>query len=140
VSGPASCSISRLFPTATIRSPYTAIACAEGLVGSNVTMLPFRKMCVGCRHEVTELEVFLLFLFPCCEDLLDLLRPLNFSAAILTVFGLEKNFVMTVFAEESLLLRFVRFCDVGDPHDSLCVGCYQEICCFTPSWTQKYRC
>ena len=64
---------------------------------------------------MTELEVFLLFLLPCCEDLLDLLRPLNFSAAILTVFGLEKNFVMTVFAEESLLLRLARFCDVGGP-------------------------
>jgi len=40
------------------------------------------------------------------EDLLDLLRPLNLSAAVVAVSGLEKNLALTVLAEESLLQRF----------------------------------
>jgi hypothetical protein len=80
-----------------------------------VRILPFRKICVGRRQDVTGLVTFLFFFFPCCEDLLDLLRPLNFSTAVLTELGLEKNLVMTILAEESLLVRPASFRYVGDP-------------------------
>jgi len=41
------------------------------------------------------------------ENLLDLLRPLNLSAAAVAIVGLEKNLALTILAEKPLLQRFL---------------------------------
>jgi hypothetical protein len=62
-------------------------------------------------NSVPRLAVFLLFLLPIGDDLLDLLGPLDLSATAVAVFGLEKHLMSTVVAEKSLLLGFFG---VGD--------------------------
>lgn len=57
-------------------------------------------------NGVADLVTLLFFFLPSIEDFLDFFRPLNLSAAIVTIFGLEKDLALTVVAEESLLLGF----------------------------------
>ena len=50
--------------------------------------------------------ILLLFLLPSSKDFLDFFRPLDLSAAIVAIFGLEEDLAFAVVAEESLLLGF----------------------------------
>jgi len=43
---------------------------------------------------------------------LDFLGPLDLSAAVVAVFGLEKHLMLTVIAEKPLLLRLFDFGDL----------------------------
>lgn len=45
-----------------------------------------------------------LALVPGGDNFLDLLRPFNLSAALVAIFGLEKNLLFAVLAEEALLM------------------------------------
>ncbi len=63
---------------------------------------------------------FLILLFllglPGRDELLDLFRPLNLSAAFVAVLGLEKNLALTVRAEKSLLWKdFLGHGDIRNP-------------------------
>jgi hypothetical protein len=46
---------------------------------------------------------------------LDLLRPLDLSAAVIAIFGLEKHLMSTVIAEKPLLLRLFGAIDLRNP-------------------------
>ena len=47
------------------------------------------------------------------DSLLDFLRPLKLSTALVAVFGLEKNLLFAVLAEETLLsLKLLSHCDL----------------------------
>jgi hypothetical protein len=58
---------------------------------------------MGSRNSVLRLVIFLLLLVPRSENPLDLLGPLNLSAAVVAVLGLEEDLALAVIAEESLL-------------------------------------
>jgi len=58
---------------------------------------------MGSRASVLRLVIFLLLLVPRSENPLDLLGPLNLSAAVVAVLGLEEDLALAVIAEESLL-------------------------------------
>ena len=64
-------------------------------------------------NGVADLVVFLFLFLPRVKDFSDFFRPLNPSAAIVAVLGLEKNLALTVVAEESLLLGFFFVGDIG---------------------------
>ncbi len=66
-------------------------------------------------NGVADLVTLLFFILPSIEDFLDFFRPLNLSAAIVAIFGLEKDLAFAVVAEESLLLGFFLFRHVGGP-------------------------
>jgi len=52
------------------------------------------------------------FLLPGGDDFLDLFGPLDLSATVVAVFGLEKHLMSTVIAEKSLLLRLFGVSDL----------------------------
>jgi hypothetical protein len=58
---------------------------------------------MGSRNSVVRLVIFLLLLVPRSENPLDLLGPLNLSAAVVAVLGLEEDLALAVIAKESLL-------------------------------------
>jgi hypothetical protein len=75
-------------------------------------MLPFSKISEGWRSLEREVEPLLLLDFldlgPRGNGLLDFLRPLNLPAALVAIFGLEKNLLFAILAEEALLLLKLR--------------------------------
>jgi hypothetical protein len=62
--------------------------------------------------------ILLFFLLPSSKDFLDFFRPLDLSSAIVAIFGLEKDLVFAVVAEESLLLGFLLVRHVRGPQVS----------------------
>jgi len=69
---------------------------------------------------VLRLAVLLFFpLLPSGDDLLDLFGPLDLSATVIAVFGLEKHLASTVIAEKPLLLMLL---EAGDLRNLLALG------------------